>query len=342
MLKRQIPLAIVFLTGMATLFGWFVDNVVFETFVNDTATQWFDIIASFAMILGSLNLLRVQGEKVLRRKRNWIYSIFAIGGFFFSITVGFLFRGANYVEISDLGPNQGAISEVIASAENIDPKIAAVTLSLVEENEVFEVSRIFITESGAKQLVDDLNANGAKAEFKSKTWGGHILEKGTLFNWMFVYLFTPLSATMFALLAFFVASASYRAFRIRNFEATLLLISGIIIMVGRVPLGSLISPWFVLYLIVLGGGIVSNSYFKDVKRTFQITTGGILVVTIAGFIAGWSPDSIYFLSFPVLQEWIYSVPNIAGSRAIMIGIALGMVGTSLRIILGIEKSFLGE
>ena len=55
--------------------------------------------------------------------------------------------------------------------------------------------------------------------------------KGTLFKWIFEFMFTPLSATMFALLAFFVAFVSYRAFRIRNFEATLLLISGMIIMI---------------------------------------------------------------------------------------------------------------
>ena len=40
---------------------------------------------------------------------------------------------------------------------------------------------------------------------------------------MFTYMVAPMQATMFALLAFFVASASYRAFRIRIFEATLLL-----------------------------------------------------------------------------------------------------------------------
>ena len=43
-----------------------------------------------------------------------------------------------------------------------------------------------------------------------------------------------------------------------------------------------------------------------------------------------------------LQEWIFRVPATAGSRAIMIGIALGTVAQSFRIITGREKSILGD
>ena len=64
------------------------------------------------------------------------------------------------------------------------------------------------------------------------------LGEGTAFRWVFVYLFTPLTATMFSLLAFFIASAAFRAFRAKSFEATLLLAAGIIVMIGRVPLGN--------------------------------------------------------------------------------------------------------
>ena len=119
---------------------------------------------------------------------------------------------------------------------------------------------------------------------------------GTKFDWLYQWIYTPLSATMFALLAFFVASASYRAFRARNLEATLLLIAAFFVMIGRVPVGDAIA--------------------------------GILHL----------PDVIYPSK---VASWIMNYINGAGQRAIMIGIALGIVSTSLRVILGIERAHLG-
>ena len=102
---------------------------------------------------------------------------------------------------------------------------------------------------------------------------------------------------MFSLLAFFIASAAYRAFIARTFESTLLLIAAILVMLGNTSIGFLLTSWI--------------------------------------------PDSFSFLHLPKKTEFIMKYPTTAGQRAIMIGAALGIIGSSIRIILGIERSYLG-
>lgn len=60
--------------------------------------------------------------------------------------------------------------------------------------------------------------------------------QGLLTSRIFQYIIFPLQATIFSLLAFFVASAAYRAFRVRSWESALLAIIGIIVLLGQIPL----------------------------------------------------------------------------------------------------------
>ncbi len=113
-------------------------------------------------------------------------------------------------------------------------------------------------------------------------------QKGSLYMWIFEYVQMPMSATMFALLAFYMASAAYKAFRARSPEATVLLIAAIVVMLAQVPLGVKISK-----------------------------------------------------HLPDISQWILDVPNLASKRGIMLGVGLGSVATTLKILLGIERSYLG-
>ena len=60
--------------------------------------------------------------------------------------------------------------------------------------------------------------------------------QGSLTSRIFQYILFPLQATIFSLLAFFVALAAYRAFRLRSWESALLVITGVIVLLGQVPL----------------------------------------------------------------------------------------------------------
>lgn len=65
-----------------------------------------------------------------------------------------------------------------------------------------------------------------------------------IYSFGFDNLQTPLGATMYALLAFWIASAAYRAFTARSVDSGILLISATIVMLGNAPIGEYIWNQF--------------------------------------------------------------------------------------------------
>lgn len=114
------------------------------------------------------------------------------------------------------------------------------------------------------------------------------IKSGSLFNQLFKYVMAPLEATMFSLLAFYIASAAFRSFRLKSFAAGLLLVSALLVMLSQIPTGEVISPYI-----------------------------------------------------PEVATWILNYPNVAAQRAIQIGISIGVVSNTLKIVLGIDKSIFG-
>jgi len=60
---------------------------------------------------------------------------------------------------------------------------------------------------------------------------------------LFGGLLVNLDSAMFALLAFYIASAAYRAFRVRTLEAALLMIAALVVMLGVVKVGYVMTSW---------------------------------------------------------------------------------------------------
>lgn len=110
-----------------------------------------------------------------------------------------------------------------------------------------------------------------------------------LYRYWYDALLVPIDATIFSLLAFYITSAAYRAFRARNLDAAVLLITAFIVMLGRAPIGEQI----------------------------------------------WQ-------NAPAVSNWIMDYPNMAGQRGIIIGSAIGAVSLGLRILVGLERTYLGQ
>tara|TARA_B100001059_G_scaffold156196_1_gene155729 strand:+ start:1246 stop:2139 length:894 start_codon:yes stop_codon:yes gene_type:complete len=188
-----------------------------------------------------------------------------------------------------------------------------------------------------------------------------VSQEGVPFWWIYSYVYKPLTATMFAMLAFYIASAAFRAFRAKNIEATLLLGTAFIVLLGQIYAGE----WLTSFLPDLTSYVMS---FPDTSQAFaqaigiQVQNGVPLVdMTYAGtafaemtaehqalatqvndYLGGWWYQFINGLRLENLTQVILDVPQKAGNRAIMIGIALGIVSVSLKVLLGIDRSYLGS
>lgn len=107
------------------------------------------------------------------------------------------------------------------------------------------------------------------------------------YTYIWTNLYQPAASTMYSFTLFYMTSACWRAFRIRNTQAAILMATGCIVLLGQVGIGQAITPWI-----------------------------------------------------PKIAGWLIENPNSAAIRAITIGGSLGMVSVSMRIILGLERTYM--
>ena len=453
-IKRLLPLLIVVVVGFFTLLHHFVNNESITSFVTEDATGWYNIIAAFAVFLGSLNLIKFQSIKIIYKRKDWQYSFLTLLSFFIMIFFGFFLRGTPLAEeyedsnqngkydkeskYIDIGNGKWDEAEIFDDQNNNGKWDEGEKFSdrgngkydPGEKNGIWDKGEIFYDKGNQKydkgESFDDVNKNGKwddgetfidignkkwddgedfidmpimekftdlnnngrwdkgedfddvnknekwdnnynpaekftdlndnKEWDEEVKWGSHVtysgsnkdkydgIFSGSYIRWIYDYVYTPLTATMFALLAFFVASASYRAFRIRNFEASLLLFAGVLLMLGRIPLGSTayMPWWFVLSIYIFGISALIAPLFKNRRIFVTFILASFFICGTIGLVYGWGTNTPEFLQLPLVQRWIFYNPQMAAARAIKIGIALGIVATSFRIITGRERGIFGD
>jgi hypothetical protein len=309
-MKREIPLLITFITGLAMIAQFFIPHAPFDS-LGDTFQSWFAIIATCAAILGVGNLIKVSLAKIAR-KRDFFFNIILLAGLFITAFTGIFLKDAPAPKkdhdlsrpevkfelfINRYSDYKDRLKDVLVNMEGLG--LTKEQLANVRSDSERLKNICLVLDNAGIHNMDTPEVAHAKGEFSSLTarmdafltkFGDKDVQGRDNEKFMYIYkhIYEPLSSTMFSLLAFFIASAAFRAFRAKTFEAGLLLVSAFLVMLGRVPIGTAI----------------------------------------------WG-------RLPEITDWIMAVPNTAGQRAIMIGAALGVVSASLKILVGIERTYLG-
>ena len=80
-------------------------------------------------------------------------------------------------------------------------------------------------------------------------------------------------------------------------------------------------------------------------RTFRLNHAGaaiLLITSLVLFVTQLPFVGALSAYLPMLRDWIMAVPVTAAMRGIVLGIALGTIATSLRVLLAIDRPYAGE
>ena len=89
-------------------------------------------------------------------------------------------------------------------------------------------------------------------------------------------------------------------------------------------------------------GFYTYTVFYRGARSRSWEAGILLFVTILLMLYQAPAGPAYWSGFETIGNWFKNVPNTAGNRAIVIGMAVGMIAVFVRTLLGLERSQIGE
>ena len=251
----------------------------------------FRLIGSMAIGLGVINILMIHSSKVFFIKKGWFNSFALLLGLFvmFGVTV------SDWLILKDKLQPVEQFNMLSAFASKLDQEQDLTKISLLSEAisqskidlnfnsktvndpKILNVYKLYIEQGQQLDLVNSSALADLSKLLSSYAGTLHQLisykHRGSFISYFNEYLyqgfFVSLGAAMFSLLAFYVASAAYRAFRVKSFESALMMLAAVIVMLGQIPFGIWIWDGFpelrlwllsilnsaVFRAITIGGGI---------------------------------------------------------------------------------------
>ncbi|MFQ6032577.1 MAG: hypothetical protein ACE5K2_06615, partial [Candidatus Zixiibacteriota bacterium] len=73
-MRRQVPLIITGVVGVTLIISFFIPHTPFNR-LETLFTHWYQIVAAFAIILGILNLLRINLDKLYKKQKDWFFGL---------------------------------------------------------------------------------------------------------------------------------------------------------------------------------------------------------------------------------------------------------------------------
>jgi hypothetical protein len=268
------------------------------------------VLGAFVLILGLVPVLQTLPP---RGRRAIIVTVTFLAGLFFAAE---FFLPVDWTAVFPKDdPKRNFLTPAIQPAQNVLQIIGALALGLgtfglvrlhlrnaVQRRAQWGYSIVLLVSFVVMATFSILNTLAEKEIVER----GPVLERA--FSILFDYTLMQLDAAMFSLIAFYIFSAAYRAFRIRSVEASILMFTAMLVMIGVVPLGAFIS------------------------------------YTLLGLPEAGAPEGANLLTqlehnigLPKIANWVLTQLNAPAQRAIEFGVGIGGLAMAIRLWLSLER-----
>jgi hypothetical protein len=260
-MKRKLPLYLMFMFAIWGGISVFIGKSSVHELDNLLRNKLLMIVSAFAIILGLGSLIYHHSNKIKRKARYWQYSFITLGALIISTFIG-LFGGvrgegslptifggtvmgtyegqvyafSDKAELKLFHSNPGAYvredTVVMPLPQGMSDQLSRYESSVLRNELHVRNTALKLQGHEIPPLISPISGN--TIPFKD--------DFSISLQSIYEGILVPCGSTMFAMLAFYMCSAAYRAFRMRNLHSGVLLVSAFIVMLGQIPLATAFIP----------------------------------------------------------------------------------------------------